>query len=155
EVVPDVGGPGTCRGVVIPIGVDGEGGLVATACARSDFPTEMDQLLLSVAANQAATAFQSARLVHERRLGEEALRASEQELRRARDQLEMKVAERTAELQRSECYLAEAQKLTHTGSWAVDASTKEMIHSSDEHSRLFGLDPEQGLPSLETLVERI
>src|SRR5262249_47758077 len=62
EIVPDVAGPGTGRGVVIPIGVDGSGGLVAAACARSDFPSEVDQLLLSVAANQAATAFQSARL---------------------------------------------------------------------------------------------
>jgi PAS domain S-box-containing protein len=280
EIIPDVGGPGTCRGVVIPIGVDGEGGLVATACARSDFPSEIDQLLLSVAANQAATAFQSARLVHERRLGEEALRQREQELRRARDELEMKVAERTAELRRSQAYLAEAQRLSHTGSfgwevgsgeifwseetfrifeyepslkvtvdlvlarthpddrafvqemvdraeqekkhfdfehrllmpdgsvkyvqvvgtpvqklgnleflgsvmditerkrvedalrrseayladaqwlshtgsWAVDAATKEVIHSSDEHARLFGLDPRDGLPSFETLLQRL
>jgi hypothetical protein len=59
EVIPDVGDPDTCHGVVIPIGVGGEGGLVAAACARSDFPSEIDQLLLSVAANRAATAFQS------------------------------------------------------------------------------------------------
>src|SRR5882672_6037027 len=38
---------------------------------------------------------------------EEALHHSEQALRRARDELEVKVTERTAELQRSEAYLAE------------------------------------------------
>ena len=42
-------------------------------------------------------------------------RHAEQELRQARDELEAKVVERTADLQRSEGYLAETQKLTHTG----------------------------------------
>src|SRR5215510_8273954 len=125
EIIPDVGGGvEPCRGVIIPIGVSAEGGLVAATCERPDFPDEVDQLLLSVAANHAATAFQSARLLHERRRTEQALRKSEQELRQARDQLEMKVAERTAELRRSEAYLAEAQRLTHTGSWAWNVVTR-------------------------------
>jgi signal transduction histidine kinase len=47
---------------VIPIGVDAEGGLVAAACGRSDFPSASDQLLLNLAANHAAAAFQSVRL---------------------------------------------------------------------------------------------
>src|SRR5258708_19019391 len=41
-----------CRGIVIPVGVAAEGGLVAAACNHADFPNEVDQLLLSVAANQ-------------------------------------------------------------------------------------------------------
>src|SRR5438477_10502642 len=95
EIIPDVGGGvERCRGLVIPIGVNGDGGLVAVACDRTDFPTETDQLLLSVAANHAATAFQSARLIHERRRAEEALC-------QARDELEMKVTERTGELRRT------------------------------------------------------
>src|ERR1700730_10137671 len=65
EIVDDLGGAEPCRGVVIPIGVNAEAGLVAAACARSDFPSEIDQLLLSVAANHAAAAFQNARLRHE------------------------------------------------------------------------------------------
>jgi PAS domain S-box-containing protein len=82
EVIPDVGGrEKPCRGVVIPIGVYGEGGLVAATSGRTNFPDEIDQLLLSVAANQAATAYQSARLLHERRSVEEALRQSEQRWR--------------------------------------------------------------------------
>src|SRR5437899_1519877 len=51
EIVSDLGGAEPCRGIVIPIGVNAEGGLVAAACARADFPSEIDQLLLSVAAN--------------------------------------------------------------------------------------------------------
>jgi signal transduction histidine kinase/PAS domain-containing protein len=149
EIVPGVGsGAEPGDGVVIPVGVNGEGGLVAAACDRSDFPTDVDQLLLSLAANHAATAFQSARLIHERRRAEE-------ELREARDELEVKVGERTAELGRSEAYLAEAQRLTHTGSFALNSATGEPTHSSAEHSRLYGFDPEQRVPPLDEFFERI
>jgi signal transduction histidine kinase/PAS domain-containing protein len=137
-----------CRGFAIPIGLRGEGGVVAAACERSDFPTATEQLLLSLAANQAATAFQSAHLVHERRKAEE-------ELREARNELEVKVAERTAELGRSEAYLAEAQRLTRTGSFAIDVPTREVSHSSHEHSRLYGFDPQQGAPSLSEFLQRM
>src|SRR5882762_5985389 len=37
-------------GIVIPIGVNGERGLVAGACCCSDFPDQIDQQLISVAA---------------------------------------------------------------------------------------------------------
>jgi signal transduction histidine kinase len=115
EVIPDVGGGvQPCRGVVIPIGVNADGGVVAAACDRADFPTEVDQLLLSVAANHAATAFQSARLIHERTRAEEGLRE-------ARNELEVKVAERTAELRRSEAYLA--------------ASRARIVAATDEERR--------------------
>jgi len=60
EIVPLIDGDGDrCRGVVIPIGIDAEGGMVAAACDRADFPSEADQLLLSLAANHAAAAFQT------------------------------------------------------------------------------------------------
>ncbi len=155
EIIPDVGGgAGPCRGIVIPIGVNAEGGLVAAACDRTDFPTEIDQLLLSMAANHAATAFQNSRLIHERRRAEQALRKSEQELRQARDELEMKVAERTAELRRSEAYLAEAQRLSHTGSWSWDLATRGLTHWSEEQSRLFSFDPKEGVPSVEEQTRR-
>jgi PAS domain S-box-containing protein len=148
-VVSDVGGNGArCRGLVIPIGFNANGGLVAVASHRADFPTETDQFLLSVAANQAATAYQSARLIYERGRAEE-------ELRRAYDELETKVAERTAALQRSEAHLAEAQRLSHMGSWARDVATGEVIHSSDEHARLFGFDPQSARPSLHEFNKRI
>jgi PAS domain S-box-containing protein len=149
EIIPDVdGGVEPCRGVVIPIGVDAEGGLVAAASDRTDFPTEVDQLLLCLAANHAATAFQTARLIHERTRVEE-------ELRKARNELEMKVAERTAELRRSEAYLSLALTMTHTGTAALHDATGEVTHSSDEHSRLYGFDPEQGVPSLEEFRQRV
>jgi PAS domain S-box-containing protein len=149
EILPDVdGGPGPCQGVAIPIGVSAEGGVVIAACGRIGFPTEIDRLLLGLAANTAATAFQNATLIHE-------LTRAEEELRNARDVLETKVAERTAELRRSEAYLSEAQRLTHTGTAALDGVTGEVTHSSDEHSRLYGFAPERGVPSFEEFRQRV
>jgi PAS domain S-box-containing protein len=148
EVFPDAGDGEPCRGIVIPVGVNAEGGVVATACCRADFPTEIDQLLLRLAANHAATAFQSACLIHDRARAED-------ELRKVRDGLEVEVDERTAELRRSEAYLSEAQRLTHTGTAALDGASGEIIHSSDEHSRLYGFDPEQGIPSFEEFRQRV
>jgi signal transduction histidine kinase/PAS domain-containing protein len=149
EVIPDVdGGRGPGRGVGIPIGVNAEGGVVIAACGRIGFPTEIDQLLLGLAANSAATAFQDATLTRARTRAEE-------ELRRARDVLETTVAERTAELRRSEAYLSEAQRLMHTGTAALDGVTGEITHSSDEHSRLYGFEPEQGVPSFDEFRQRV
>src|SRR5882672_6805573 len=109
EIVANAGGvEKSCCGVVIPIGVNSERGLIAAACDRSDFPNQIGQQLLSVAANNAATAFQNARLIYELRTAQKALRDQEQELRKARDELEIKVAERTSELRQSEKELRDA-----------------------------------------------
>jgi len=50
----------------------------------------------------------------------------------------------TQELRREQAYLAEAQNLTHVGSWACNLATREIFHSSDENARLYGFDPSQG-----------
>jgi PAS domain S-box-containing protein len=58
-------------------------------------------------------------------------------------------------LQRSEAYLAEAQRLTHTGSWAWRvAGGGEALHLSEEWYRIFGFDPENGPPVLEERLLR-
>jgi hypothetical protein len=103
EIIPGIGdGAQGPRGFVIPIGVNAEGGFVAAEGDRPDFPNEIDQLLLSVAASHAATAFRMTRLVDDHRRAEAALRESERQLRIARDDLETRVEERTAELRSSE-----------------------------------------------------
>ncbi len=53
-------------------------------------------------------------------------------------------------LRRSEGYLAEAQRLSHTGSWAWDAATGEIRYSSEEFYRVLGFDPHDGQPRFET-----
>src|SRR6516225_9280399 len=46
-------------------------------------------------------------------------------------------------LRRSEAYLAEAQRLSHTSSWAWDLRRRDFIYRSAEFFRLFGFDPNQ------------
>jgi len=58
-------------------------------------------------------------------------------------------------LRRSETYLAEAQSVTHTGSCAIDGANRQILYWSDEMFRLFGFDPEQGLPLWDQWVQRI
>jgi PAS domain S-box-containing protein len=58
-------------------------------------------------------------------------------------------------LQRSEAYLAEAQSISHTGSWAHDVANRRVTYSSEEHHRLFGFDPAEGMPDVGDWVRRI
>src|SRR6201997_4757441 len=59
------------------------------------------------------------------------------------------------DLRRSEAYLAEAQRLTLTGSCAIDGASREILYWSEEMFRLFGFDPQQGLPLWDQWVQRI
>jgi PAS domain S-box-containing protein len=67
-----------------------------------------------------------------------------------RDITERKQAEE--KLRRSEAYLAEGQRLSRTGSWAWDVSAND-LYWSQEHFRIFGLDPEKAKMSYEMFLE--
>ena len=69
-----------------------------------------------------------------------------------RDITERKRAEER--LHRNEAYLAEGQRLSHTGSWARRISTGE-LYWSRESFLIFGLDPEGPSPTFATLLNRI
>ena len=128
QIVPDIG-EGR-RGFAVSVGVNGERGVVAAASERSDFPTSEDELLLSLAANHAAAAFRSASLIHE-------LTSAENQLRKARNDLEVKVAERTTQLAR----LADEQAALGRVATLVAQGVRpaELFSAvSDEVARLFG-----------------
>jgi DNA-binding NtrC family response regulator len=58
-------------------------------------------------------------------------------------------------LRRSEGYLAEAQRLTHTGNWVWNSLARQSIHWSLEHYRVFGFDPALGIPTDEQFAQRV
>src|ERR1700686_1046150 len=58
-------------------------------------------------------------------------------------------------LRRSEAYLAEAQRLTKTGSWAMDPRADRVIYLSQETYRIFGFNPADGIPSIERFMQRV
>jgi len=69
-----------------------------------------------------------------------------------RDITERKRAEES--LRRNEAYLAEAQRLTHTGSWAYSPH-RGPVYWSEENFRIWGFDPRQGAPDIEIVKQRI
>ena len=56
-------------------------------------------------------------------------------------------------LRRSQAYLVESQRLSQTGTVVLNATRP--VYLSEESYRIWGLDPQQGLPARETLVQRI
>ncbi len=70
-----------------------------------------------------------------------------------RDIAERKQAENA--LRRSETYLAEAQRLSHTGSWAFDMASDKYVYASEECLRIFELDPQESLPTREAVSRLI
>jgi PAS domain S-box-containing protein len=88
--------------------------------------------------------FAAARDVTERKRAEDDLRKAYGELRASRDALRL-----------SEAYLAEAQRLSHTGSWAFDVTASKYVYLSEECFRIFELDPEGELPGREQVSRLI
>jgi len=111
--------------VTLLLGLQGEIGVVVAGSERIDFPGQTERLLLSVAVNQAAIGLHEARL-----LGDQKWLASE---------LDRRVAQRTAELKRSEALLAESQRLSSTGSFLWRVATDELTWS-DQTYRIFQID---------------
>ena len=58
-------------------------------------------------------------------------------------------------LRQSESYLAEAQRLTHTGSWAWQVAGGHALYLSEEWYRIYGFNPQKGLSVWEQRPQRI
>jgi PAS domain S-box-containing protein len=77
-------GDGDVSIVPLPLGLQGELGLIVVAAQRADFPQQTEALLLSVAANQASIGLQAAQLLSRQK--------------QVASELDQRVAQRTAEL---------------------------------------------------------
>ncbi len=77
-------GEGDVSIVPLPLGLQGELGMIVVAASREDFPRQTEALLLNVAANQAVLGLQEARLLSQQR--------------HVAEELDGQVAQRTSEL---------------------------------------------------------
>jgi signal transduction histidine kinase len=139
--------------VPVRLGIHGEMGAIVAGSRRRGFPRETERLLLSVAANQAAIGLQEARLLRQqKRVADELDQRVAQrtaELAAVNDELRMEIAERRlaverlrlehGELKRSEALLAETQRLSSTGSFTWRVMTDEIVWS-DQSYRIFQVD---------------
>ena len=75
----------------------------------------------------------------------------DEEIRSLNQELESRVAQRTAALKHSEERLAAAQRMAHVGSWDWDVITGEVIWSDEEY-RLFGFAPGECTPSYDLFL---
>ena len=128
---------------------------------KTVFPSPLTQLK----AELARTDRWEGELVHTRMDGTQVVVASRWALQRDKygkplailetnnDITERRRAEQS--LRQSEAYLAEGQKLTHTGSWALDVVGNQYVYCSEEDLRMFGFDPREPLPDREAVFERI
>ncbi len=57
-------------------------------------------------------------------------------------------------LRRSEAFLAEGQRISHTGSWSWNVSSGE-VSWSEEHFRIFGYDAQKTQPSYQLFLETV
>src|SRR6266550_2276426 len=57
-------------------------------------------------------------------------------------------------LRRSEGFLAEGQRISHTGTWSWNVSSREVTWS-EEHFRIFGFDPEKTEPSFQLFLQTV
>ena len=114
-------GPGDVRIAPWRLGLQEEVGVVVTASERPDFPTELEMVVLRVAANQAAVGLQEGRFL---KWADERLRPSEAQL-------------------------VQGQSLAHSGSWGWNVSSGELIFS-DETFRILGFDT-RGFISMMTI----
>jgi signal transduction histidine kinase len=124
------------------LGMNGQAGVLVAGSRRLAFPAEAERLLLNVAGNQAAIAVKEAHLLIEQRqyaveLDKRVAQRTE-ELAATNRALAEEIAERKRaedELRRNAAFLAQAQRLTLTGSTWWNVSTGEIIWS-DETYRL-------------------
>ena len=152
---------------ILRLGLQGFVGVIVAGARRSDFPGQTDKLLLSVAANQTVMGVHEARLMrNQKRVADDldrriAHRTSE--LATANEELRREIAERRliedrlrreeAELKRSEALLAEAQRLSSTGSWYWRVA-ENTLEFSTQTCEIYDIDSSQAV-TLELIASRI
>lgn len=114
---------------------------------RADGSLVWTRLLISAIQNSDGTLATYVTVVEEITARKEA----EAQQQRAQAELERLVAERTAELQRANDELAEAQRIAHVGNWNIDLVSNRLEWSAETY-RIFGYEPNAFEGSRETFL---
>jgi PAS domain S-box-containing protein len=128
--------PGVRSGLYVPL-KSGERriGVISIESEKPDAFSEADEQLISTLANQAAIAFENARLY--------------EEVNRYTEELEERVQERTAEIEATRQRLELAVQTAGIGIWEVDIE-KNVEYWDDRLFSMYGLSSQTSLPEPET-----
>src|SRR5713226_3437453 len=160
-VVPDPAGEGEVSIASFSLGLQDVVGVLVAGSRRADFPTDIERLLLRVAANQAGIGLQEARRSGEQKRIGEALeqRVAERtaELTRANENLRLEIAERKraeAQLRESEERWRDVFENNPTMYFVVDAAGTVMAVNPFGAEQLgYNVDELVGQPVLGVLYE--
>jgi len=160
-VVPDPAGEGEVSIASFSLGLQDQVGVLVAGSRRADFPTNIERLLLRVAANQAGIGLQEARRSGEQKRIGEALeqRVAERtaELTRANENLRLEIAERKraeAQLRESEERWRDVFENNPTMYFVVDAAGTVMAVNPFGAEQLgYNVDELVGQPVLGVLYE--
>lgn len=144
------------EGLLVPFFVNGKSVGTIWAIAHRNhrkFDSE-DQRLLESMGRFASAAYQTVESIEELKSEAAARETAQMELRKLTDSLEAQVRARTLELERSEALMAEAQRLSSTGSWRLNVGTGEVVWSR-EFFAILGFDPENTAPSYALHLQRV
>ena len=165
------------EGLLVPFYVSGKAVGTIWAIAHSNrrkFDLE-DLRLLDSMSRFASAAYQTMNFIEELKLEIIARETAELELRGLTNSLEAQIRARTEELrqrngqlakakvrlaeekrwlERSEAYMAEAQKLSHCGSWHLNVRTGKVIWSQETFA-ILGIDQKKTRPSYSLFLERV
>jgi len=146
--------------VRLPIGLQGDIGVIVAGSRRPNFPEKTERLVLSVAANEAFIGLQEARLLgEEKRVAKELDHRVEErtrELAVSNEELRKEIAERKKiekRLRRSEAFLAEGQHLARMGNFSWRVVTDEIVWSEPLY-RIFEFEPKPTI-TMEQIASRV
>jgi len=139
--VPDPAGNGQIKIAPFRLGLTDEIGMLVAGSKRADFPTPTETLLLRMAGNQALVALQEARRLHEQQ--------------RAAEELERRVADRTAQLTAANEALRESEKKYRTLFDSIDEGFCTIEMMFDENDCPVDYRFLEVNPSFELVLQRV
>jgi C4-dicarboxylate-specific signal transduction histidine kinase len=144
------------EGLLVPFYVNGKAVGTIWAIAHRDhrkFDAE-DLRMLESMGRFASAAYQTVQSIEDLNLEIATREKVQTKLRELTDRLEEEVRARTNQLERSEAHMAEAQQLSHTGSWQFNVRTGEVAWSQELFA-ILDYDPEIVRPSSSLHLKRV
>ena len=144
--------PESYRAAIVPITVASQSGMVAAISSRTDFPTETESMLMSVAANQATVSLEEAHLLLAQRQAQEALEQAAQ--REAQLRMEADLERRRLQELMAQAPAAIGLMYGPEHRWTYVNDYYVRVTGRNSPADFIGKTLEESLPEIETQIFR-